>query len=62
MELRIADTFTDRLARLTGGGQKTVKTTAFDLQLKPANSDMQFHKLDNAADNSFWSASILPGS
>ena len=32
MEFRIADTFTDSLARLTGDEQKAVKTTAFDLQ------------------------------
>ena len=35
MEFRIADTFTDSLARLTGDEQKAVKTTAFDLQLEP---------------------------
>jgi len=33
MEFRIADTFTDSLARLTGDEQKAVKTTTFDLQL-----------------------------
>ena len=33
MEFRIADTFTDSLARLTGNEQTAVKTTAFDLQL-----------------------------
>ncbi|MBI2961072.1 MAG: hypothetical protein HYY28_12215 [Betaproteobacteria bacterium] len=32
MDFRIADTFTDSLARLTGDEQKAVKTTAFDLQ------------------------------
>jgi ABC-type cobalamin transport system ATPase subunit len=37
MEFRIADTFTDSLARLSGDEQKAVKTTAFDLQLNPAN-------------------------
>lgn len=36
MDLRIADTFTDSLAHLTGDEQKAVKTTAFDLQLNPA--------------------------
>jgi hypothetical protein len=36
MEFRIADTFTESLARLTGEEQKAVKTTAFDLQLNPA--------------------------
>ena len=30
MEFRIADTFTDSLARLSGDEQKAVKTTAFD--------------------------------
>ena len=33
MEFRIADTFTDSLARLTGDEQKAVKTTAFDQAL-----------------------------
>jgi len=31
MEFRIADTFMESLARLTGEEQKAVKTTAFDL-------------------------------
>ncbi len=47
-EFRIADTFTDSLARLTGDEQKAVKTTAFDLQMNPANPGMSFHKLDKA--------------
>lgn len=55
MEFRIADTFTDNLARLTGDEQKAVKTTAFDLQLNPANPGMSFHKLDKARDKNFWS-------
>ena len=55
MEFRIADTFTDSLGRLTGEEQKTVKTTAFDLQLNPANPGMQFHRLDKARDKNFWS-------
>jgi mRNA-degrading endonuclease RelE of RelBE toxin-antitoxin system len=55
MEFRIADTFTDSLARLTGEEQKAVKTTAFDLQLNPANPGMSFHKLDKAKDKNFWS-------
>jgi superfamily I DNA/RNA helicase/mRNA-degrading endonuclease RelE of RelBE toxin-antitoxin system len=55
MEFRIADTFTDSLAKLTGEEQKAVKTTAFDLQLNPANRGMGFHKLDRARDKSFWS-------
>ena len=55
MEFRIADTFTDSLARLTGDEQKVVKTTAFDLQMKPANPGMQFHRIDKAKDKNFWS-------
>lgn len=58
MELRIADTFTDSLARLTGEEQKTVKTTAFDLQINPANPGMSFHKLDKAKDKNFWSVRV----
>lgn len=58
MEFRIADTFTDSLARLTGEEQKAVKTTAFDLQLSPASPGMQFHKLDKAKDKHFWSVRV----
>ena len=43
MDFRIADTFTDSLARLTGDEQKAVKTTAFDLQLNPAHPGMSLH-------------------
>jgi hypothetical protein len=50
MEFLIADSFTDSLARLTGDEQKVVKTTAFDLQLNPANPGIQFHRLDKAKD------------
>ena len=50
MDFRIADTFTDSLAKLTGEEQKAVKTTAFDPQLNPANPRMQLHKLDKAKD------------
>lgn len=55
MEFRIADTFTDSLAKLTGDEQKAVKTTAFDLQMNPASPGMQFHRLDKAKDKRFWS-------
>lgn len=55
MEFRIADTFTDSLARLTGDEQKAVKTTAFDLQMNPANPGMKFHRVDRARDKNFWS-------
>ena len=58
MNFRIADTFTDSLAKLKGEEQKAVKTTAFDLQLNPANPGMSFHKLDRAKDKNFWSVRV----
>ena len=58
MDFRIADTFTDSLARLTGEEQKVVKTTAFDLQLNPANPGFSFHKLEKARDKNFWSVRV----
>ncbi|GIL06677.1 MAG: DNA helicase [Betaproteobacteria bacterium] len=58
MNFLIAETFTDSLARLTGDEQKAAKTTAFDLQLNPANPGMSFHKLDKAKDKNFWSVRV----
>ncbi len=55
MQFRIADSFTDSLAKLTAQEQKAVKTTAFDVQLDPANPSMRFHKLGRAKDPNFWS-------
>ena len=56
MDFRIADTFVDSLARLTGEEQKAAKVTALDLQLDPVNPGMQLHRLDRAKDKNFWSA------
>ena len=58
MDFRIAETFTDSLARLTGDEQAAAKTTAFDLQMNPANPGMQYHKLDRAKDKNFWSIRV----
>jgi len=58
MDFRIADTFTDSLARLTGEEQKLVKTAAFDLQLNPSSPGFSFHKLDRARDKNFWSVRV----
>jgi mRNA-degrading endonuclease RelE of RelBE toxin-antitoxin system len=55
MQFLIADSFTDSLSRLNGDEQKAVKTTAFDLQMNPANPGMSFHRLDKARDKNFWS-------
>lgn len=58
MDFRIADTFTESLTRLSCEEQKSVKTTAFDLQLNPANPGHCFHKLDHARDPRFWSVRV----
>jgi len=58
MDFRIADTFTDSLARLTGDEQKAVKTTAFDLQVNPAGPGLSFHRIDKSKDKNFWSVRV----
>lgn len=58
MQFRIADTFTDSLARLNNEEQKAVKTTVFDLQMNPESPGMQFHRLDKAKDKNFWSIRV----
>jgi hypothetical protein len=40
MDFRIADTFTDALARLPASDQKAVKTSAFDLQMNPQHPSL----------------------
>ena len=61
MEFRIADTFTESLAKLTGEEQRAAKTTAFDLQLNPAQPGMKFHRVDGAGDRNFWSVRVSRG-
>jgi superfamily I DNA/RNA helicase/mRNA-degrading endonuclease RelE of RelBE toxin-antitoxin system len=58
MEFRISDTFSDSLAKLSGDEQKAVKTTAFDLQMNPANPGMQFHRIEKSKDSNFWSIRV----
>jgi hypothetical protein len=58
VSIAIALSFTDSLARLTGDEQKAVKTTAFDLQVKPDSPGLFFHKLDRARDKQFWSVRV----
>lgn len=55
MQFRIADTFTDSLRKLNGDEQKTVKNTAFELQLELGNPGMQMHRIDKSKDANFWS-------
>ncbi|MDQ2680169.1 MAG: UvrD-helicase domain-containing protein [Candidatus Eremiobacteraeota bacterium] len=61
MDFRIADTFTDSLARLTADEQKAAKTTAFDLQVNLKHPGLQFHKLDKARDSRFASVRVSRG-
>ncbi len=58
MQFRIADTFTDSLATLTGDEQKAVKTTAFDLQMDPARPGLKLHAVEGAKDKGFWSVRV----
>ncbi|TXN07325.1 AAA family ATPase [Methylobacterium sp. WL103] len=58
MDFRIADTFTAALARLPAQEQKAVKTSAFDMQLDPAGPGLQFHRIDAAKDQNFWSVRV----
>lgn len=58
MEFRIADSFTDSLAKLTSVEQGAAKTTAFDLQTSPSHPSLRFHKLDKAKDKHFWSVRV----
>jgi len=58
VDFRIADTFTDSLAKLTGDEQKAVKTTAFDLQLNPAHPSMSLHRIEQSKDKNFWSVRV----
>lgn len=54
----IANTFSDSLAKLTAQEQKAVKTTAFDLQMNPANPGMQLHRIEHAKDSDLWSVRV----
>ena len=55
MQFRIADTFTASLAKLPNEQQRAAKTTAFDLQLKPAQPGHSLHRVTGAKDPNFWS-------
>src|SRR5688572_14767617 len=58
MEFLIADTFTSSLGKLTNEEQKAAKTTAFELQMNPAQPGMSFERVTNAKDKNFWSARV----
>ncbi len=58
MDIIIADSFTDSLARLNGQEQKAAKITAFDLQADPSSPGLQFHRIDQSKDPNFWSLRV----
>ncbi len=58
MDFRIADTFTDSLARLTGEEQRAAKTAAFDLQVDPSHPGLKLHKIEKAKDPGFLSVRV----
>ena len=58
MQFRIADTFTASLGRLTNDEQRAAKTTAFDLQVNPAQPGHSLHRIAGARDANFWSARV----
>src|SRR5579862_2453619 len=58
MQFHITDTFTDALARLPAQEQKAAKTSAFDLQLNPSSTGLQFHRIDKSKDPNFWSVRV----
>ncbi|EDM71449.1 putative DNA helicase [Roseobacter sp. AzwK-3b] len=58
MTFRIAESFSDALARLTPQEQKAVKTAAFDLQMSPDNPGLSLHRVDRARDKGFWTARV----
>jgi len=63
MNLRIADTFTTSLAKLTNDEQKQVKITVYDLQADPSGASgggggLQMHRVDRARDKNFWSVRV----
>lgn len=58
MDFRLADTFTDALARLPAQDQKAVKVSVMDLQLDPSAPGLQMHRIDKSRDANFWSARV----
>jgi hypothetical protein len=58
MDFRIADTFTDALARLPAAEQKAVKVSVLDLQLDPTAPGLQMHRIDKSKDANFWSVRV----
>lgn len=58
MPLRIADTLTAALDRLTGPEKAAAKQAAFDLQVDPSAPVLQLHRVDRSRDKDFWTARV----
>lgn len=58
MTLRIADSFTAALGRLTVQEQGAVKQTAFDLHGGLDRPGLSLHRVDGARDKGFWTARV----
>lgn len=58
MTLRIANSFTASLAKLSAQEQAVVKQTAFDLQMDLSRPGLSLHRVDRARDKSFWTARV----
>ena len=58
MNFLIAETFTASFNRLGGQDQKAVKASVFDLQMDPAGTGLQLHRIDKSKDPNFWSARV----
>ena len=58
MTLRIADSFTAALGKLTTQEQGAVKQTAFDLHGGLDRPGLSLHRVDGARDKGFWTARV----
>src|SRR6201995_5133699 len=58
MDFLIAEPFTASFNKLSGLDQKAVKASVFDLQMDPAGSGLQLHRIDKSKDPNFWSARV----
>ncbi len=58
MQFRIADTYTDSLAKLANEEQRAAKTTTFDFQTNIAHPGVSLHRAAGARDPGFWSARV----